>query len=160
MMSVTNPALCRRVTLRHGLAQIPLSILIPYLGVTNWYFLLLSLPVNIYQALLSWEFYRNANANTSKKLFRFTLLHLPIIMLLLIICKNRTGEKEGVIISVTENLPSFWSQMWEIYKRNYFYALCKNVLYGVFQSSKSFCEGNMNVCLYPLLVTDTLQPKF
>ena len=111
MMSVTNPALCRRVTLRHGLAQIPLSIVIPYLGVTNWYFLLLSLPVNVYQALLSWEFYRNANANTSKKLFRFTLLHLPIIMILLIICKNRTGERERDIGSVTESLPSLWSLM-------------------------------------------------
>jgi len=89
MMSVTDPALCRRVTLRHGLAQIPLSILIPWLGVTNWSFLVLSLPINIYQALLCWEFYRNANMNSAKRLFRFTLLHLPLIMFFLIICKTK-----------------------------------------------------------------------
>jgi len=92
MMSVTDPALCRRVTLRHGLAQIPLSILIPLLGVTNWSYLVLSLPFNIYLALLSWEFYRNSNTNTARKLFRFTLLHLPVLMFFLIICKSRTSK--------------------------------------------------------------------
>lgn len=105
MMSVTDPSLCRRVTLRHGLAQILLSILIPYLGITNWSFLILSLPVNVYQALLCWEFYKNANSNTSKKLFRFTLLHLPIIMFLLIICKSRVNKSESNLVTLSEQIP-------------------------------------------------------
>lgn len=89
MMSVTDPAMCRRVTLRHSLAQIPISIAAPLLGVTYWSFPVLALPFNAYLSLLSWEFYNNSNTNTARKLFRFSLIHLPIIMFLLFACKDR-----------------------------------------------------------------------
>ena len=94
MMSVTDPALCRRVTLRHAIAQIPLSIASCALNVTNWSFLVISLPCNIYLALLSWEFYRNANNNTARKLFKCTLWHLPVLMFFCIICRYK---KDGAI---------------------------------------------------------------
>lgn len=93
-MSVTDPALCRRVTLRHALLQIPFAALASFLGVANWSFFVLSLPFNIYLSLLSWEFYKNSNNNTARKLFRFTLLHLPVLMFFLIICSKDTKSKE------------------------------------------------------------------
>ena len=94
MMSVTDPALCRRVTLRHALVQIPLAALVSYLGVANWSFFVLSLPFNVYLSLLSWEFHKNSNSNTARKLFRFTLLHLPVLMFFMIICSGNTKSKE------------------------------------------------------------------
>lgn len=94
MMSVTDPALCRRVTLRHALLQIPFAALVSYFGVANWSFFVLSLPFNVYLSLLSWEFYKNSNNNTARKLFRFTLLHLPVLMFFMIICSRNTKSKE------------------------------------------------------------------
>lgn len=94
MMSVTDPALCRRNTLRHALLQIPFAALVSYLGVANWSFFVLSLPFNVYLSLLSWEFYKNSNNNTARKLFRFTLLHLPVLMFFMIICSGGTKSKE------------------------------------------------------------------
>lgn len=48
MMAVTNPALCRRVALRHTVAILGLSALAPVTDTTNWWFLLESTPVNLY----------------------------------------------------------------------------------------------------------------
>jgi len=94
MMSVTDPALCRRNTLRHALLQIPFAAMVSYLGVANWSFFVLSLPFNVYLSLLSWEFYKSSNSNTARKLFRFTLLHLPVLMFFMIICSRNTKSKE------------------------------------------------------------------
>ena len=44
MMCVTNPALCRRVALRHSLSLIGLSTLLPVCDVTTWWLALDSLP--------------------------------------------------------------------------------------------------------------------
>jgi len=87
MMSVTDPALCRRVSLRYAAIQIPLAAAFPLLGATSWIFFLASLPINTYQAWLAYKFYRTSNAKSARTLFRFTLLHLPLLMVLLLICK-------------------------------------------------------------------------
>ncbi|XP_065659832.1 protoheme IX farnesyltransferase, mitochondrial isoform X3 [Hydra vulgaris] len=92
MMSVTDPALCRRVTLRHAVAQMPIAAVVSLLGVCHWWFFFLALPFNAYLTLLSWRFYKSSNNNTARSLFRFTLLHLPFIMLLLLISKKRSKE--------------------------------------------------------------------
>lgn len=89
MMAVTDPALCRRVTLRHSIAQIPLALLLPLFDVTNWWFLLETMPLNSYLIYLSWKFYNDSNNHSSRKLFRFSLIHLPILMLLALVNKKR-----------------------------------------------------------------------
>lgn len=48
MMAVTDPALCRRVTLRHTIALQLFSTMAPILDTTNWWFLLESTPINLY----------------------------------------------------------------------------------------------------------------
>lgn len=48
MMAVTDPALCRRVALRHTIALQIYTIVVPLMDVTNWYFLLEASPLNLY----------------------------------------------------------------------------------------------------------------
>jgi len=94
MMSVTRPDLCRVVALRHSLACIALCSAAPLLGVTHWSFALDSLPVNAYLAYLAFNFYKQADSNSSRKLFRFSLIHLPLLMTLMFLSKSSKQEEE------------------------------------------------------------------
>ena len=47
MMSVTHPALCRRVALRHCLALLAMCAAAPALDVTTWTFPVIALPVDL-----------------------------------------------------------------------------------------------------------------
>lgn len=57
MMAVTDPALCRRVALRHTIAIMGYSALAPILDTTNWWFLLESAPLNLYFIYLGTIYY-------------------------------------------------------------------------------------------------------
>ncbi|XP_016077945.1 PREDICTED: protoheme IX farnesyltransferase, mitochondrial [Miniopterus natalensis] len=91
MMSVTHPALCRRVALRHCLALIALSSAAPVLGVTTWTFPAISLPINLYISYLGFRFHRDADRRSSRKLFFCSLWHLPLLLLLMLTCKQPPG---------------------------------------------------------------------
>ncbi|CAF4844610.1 unnamed protein product [Pieris macdunnoughi] len=99
MMAVTDPALCRRVALRHTGLITAICLGAPYLGVTNVWFAAESLPLNIYFSYLAWQFYKKSDSGSSRKLFRFSLIHLPALMLLMLVNKKywssaETQEKE------------------------------------------------------------------
>jgi len=94
MMSVTHPALCRVVALRHSLACIGLCSLAPALGLTHWSFALDSLPLNLYLSYLAYKFYRQADSKSSRKLFRFSLIHLPLLMTLMFISKSSKNDEK------------------------------------------------------------------
>jgi protoheme IX farnesyltransferase len=116
MMSVVNPDLCKRVALRHSVAMIGLCTLAPILDVTTWTFAADSLPLNVYLVYLAWRFYKQGDSNTSRKLFRFSLVHLPALMLLLLISKKRVHKKEEAgTVAADIMLKSSWWQ-W-IYSR-------------------------------------------
>ncbi|GAB5580544.1 protoheme IX farnesyltransferase [Prionailurus iriomotensis] len=91
MMSVTHPALCRRVALRHCLALIGLSAAAPVLDVTTWTFPAISLPINLYISYLGFRFYVDADRKSSRKLFFCSLWHLPLFLLLMLTCKRPPG---------------------------------------------------------------------
>ncbi|XP_029783980.1 protoheme IX farnesyltransferase, mitochondrial isoform X2 [Suricata suricatta] len=91
MMSVTHPALCRRVALRHCLALIGLSAAAPVLDVTTWTFPAISLPINLYISYLGFRFYADADRKSSRKLFFCSLWHLPLLLLLMLTCKQPPG---------------------------------------------------------------------
>lgn len=58
MMSVTDPKLNARVSLRYSLAMVPLCLAVPYLDLTSWWFALDSTVVNaglIYGAIQFWR---------------------------------------------------------------------------------------------------------
>ena len=93
MMSVTHPDLCRRVALRHSLALIAVCTAAPLLDVTTWAFALDSLPLNLWMVFLAYKFYQKADSSSSRKLFRFTLIHLPLLMTLMCLGKKSSKDK-------------------------------------------------------------------
>lgn len=89
MMAVTDPALCRRVALRYCAVIAALSLAAPALDVTTVWFALETLPLNGWFAWLAWRFYRDSDSNSSRRLFRFSLVHLPALMVLFLLNKKR-----------------------------------------------------------------------
>nr|CAG4645663.1 EOG090X09NT [Lynceus sp. MCZ IZ 141354] len=90
MMSVTNPSLCRKTTLRYSYALLGLcSVAAPLTDLTTWTFALDSLPLNLYLIHLSHQFYQNTDSASSRKLFRYSLLSLPSLMLLMLLHKKK-----------------------------------------------------------------------
>ena len=97
MMAVTHPNLCKRVTVRYSLAMLGIcQILAPLLDVTTWTFAVDSLPFNAYLLFLSWRFHQQGDSKSSRKLFHFSLIHLPAVMALMLISKKqyRQGDKK------------------------------------------------------------------
>lgn len=88
MMANSHPELCTRVSLRHTGYITALSLVAPALDVTNVWFAVESLPLNAYFAYLAWDFHQKADSKSSRKLFRFSLLHLPILMGLFLLNKK------------------------------------------------------------------------
>uniref|UniRef100_A0A3Q2EFT5 Heme O synthase n=1 Tax=Cyprinodon variegatus TaxID=28743 RepID=A0A3Q2EFT5_CYPVA len=102
MMSVTHPAMCKRVALRHSLGLIGLSTLAPVLDVTTWTFPVISLPINLYISYLAARFYRKGDRDSARKLFFCSLWHLPMLLLLALTCKKYSqGPEETAAPSVS-----------------------------------------------------------
>ncbi|XP_015839295.1 protoheme IX farnesyltransferase, mitochondrial [Tribolium castaneum] len=89
MMAVTDPGLCRRVALRHTVALEAMTIAAPFLDVTNWWFVLEASPLNLYFIYLAYDFYKDSSSQSSRKLFRFSLIHLPLLMILFLVNKKK-----------------------------------------------------------------------
>lgn len=133
-MSVTHPAMCRRVALRHCFALIGLSSLAPILDVTTWTFPVISLPINLYISYLGFRFYRDADRGSSRKLFFCSLWHLPMLLLLMLTCKKPLYGKEE-------------SLSWDVLGKQ---CLCntwlqKLLFEGVYFNAHARCEG---LCQY------------
>ncbi|KAJ3213491.1 Protoheme IX farnesyltransferase, mitochondrial [Dinochytrium kinnereticum] len=87
MMSVTDPALNARVSLRHALLLFPICMLAPYFGITSWIFALDSSLINAVMAFGALRFWRNPNDKSARELFFSSLIHLPILLALLMLHK-------------------------------------------------------------------------
>ncbi|CAN8003122.1 unnamed protein product, partial [Ixodes hexagonus] len=95
MMSVTHPQLCRATALRHSMALLLLcSVAAPMADLTTWTFAVDTLPLNAYLLFRAWRFYREPDSATSRTLFRFSLVYLPALMLLMFVSKKR-HKSEG-----------------------------------------------------------------
>lgn len=95
MASVVRPELCKRVALRYSVGMIGLCTAAPLVDLTTWTFAVDSLPLNLCLAYLAWDFYRKGDSNSSRKLFKFTLLHIPLLMLLMLIGKKSERNSEN-----------------------------------------------------------------
>lgn len=93
MMSVVNPDLCKRVALRHSCMLMLMSCLYPYCGI-SYLFLLGALPLNIHLIRLSYKFYKKADSESSRTLFRFSLVYLPAILFLLLFSSSYKQPNE------------------------------------------------------------------
>ncbi|XP_053957971.1 protoheme IX farnesyltransferase, mitochondrial isoform X2 [Anastrepha obliqua] len=108
MMAVTNPALCRRTALKYTVVIALLSAAAPLLDLTSSWFVLETFPLNAYFCYLAFKFYTKSDSNTSRKLFRFSLIHLPCLMLLFLLNKKRRlpTDKKSIAEVQTNSLPS------------------------------------------------------
>ncbi|XP_011139220.1 protoheme IX farnesyltransferase, mitochondrial isoform X2 [Harpegnathos saltator] len=105
MMAVTNPDLCRKTTMRYTVALTGLCYLAPVLDVTNWWFALATTPLNVSFLYLAWKFSEHSDSANSRKLFRFSLLHLPLLMMLMLTSKkywSNTKKQEDKLVSHNE----------------------------------------------------------
>ena len=89
MMAVTDPPLCKRVALRYSVAMVPICSLAPVAGMTSWWFALDTLPPSGWLIYLAWRFYQDSDFKSARKLFQFSLFHLPLLMGLLLLNKKR-----------------------------------------------------------------------
>lgn len=93
MIAVLNPRICTSSSLSHSLALLVMcSALAPLVHLTTWSFAIDSAPASLYLVYLAYRFKRDADAQSSRKLFRFSLVYLPLIILLLFITKYPTKE--------------------------------------------------------------------
>ncbi|KAI9014134.1 UbiA prenyltransferase family-domain-containing protein [Hyaloraphidium curvatum] len=88
MMSVIDPKLTTRVSLRYSLALFPITWGCTWVGLTDAYFLVDSGIANAVLTGLAVEFWRKPGEKTARRLFFASLLHLPILLALMIAHKK------------------------------------------------------------------------
>jgi len=96
MMVVTDPDLCVRTAFRHScLITLYCELMCTsQVGLNSWEFAFDSLPVNLYLIYLAWKFKENPNAKTSRTLFKFSLVHLPVLLTLLVLSKKLNRKED------------------------------------------------------------------
>ncbi|GAA5877324.1 hypothetical protein JCM8547_003834 [Rhodosporidiobolus lusitaniae] len=88
MLAVLDPPKNALVSLRYSLALIPLCAAFPWLGLTNVWFAWASLVPNGLMAVAAWRFWRKREERRAKELFWASLIHLPVVLGLAMICKK------------------------------------------------------------------------
>jgi protoheme IX farnesyltransferase len=104
MISVLNPRICTSSSLSHTIALLVMcSCLAPIFELTTWNFAIDSLPFSLYFIYLAVQFKRNADAQSSRKLFRYSLIYLPMIILLMLITKSPVKNIDDELNKKLEN---------------------------------------------------------
>lgn len=88
MMSVVDPQMNFRVGFRYSILLTPISITAPIMGVTNYWFIADSLLLNLAMAWFGWKFYNKQDNKSSYILFRYTLIYLPLLLMLMVVNKK------------------------------------------------------------------------
>lgn len=97
MMSVTDPKLCQNTALRHSAILLACTTAMCYTGTTHWSFAADTLPFTLYLIYLSYRFRTDPSSQTSRKLFFYSLIYLPVVMFLMVISKNRSKSKPTAV---------------------------------------------------------------
>ena len=106
MMCVTHERLCVVTSLRYSvMILLASSIVAPAIDMTTWLFAVDSLPVNAYFVYLSYQFYRQRDAQSSRKLFRYSLIHLPLLFTLMVLHRQMKSEPQAETSSTNEQIP-------------------------------------------------------
>lgn len=89
MASVLSPRTSLAAALHHALLLLPLSYLAVYAGLCTPYFALDSTPLNAALVYLAFAFRQSPSRHTARTLFLFSLLHLPLLLLLMVLHRRR-----------------------------------------------------------------------
>lgn len=89
MLAWTNPARNARVALRYSLVFFPLCFGLCAAGVTDWYFAVTSLPINLWLAREAVRFWKyEGHKGSARGLFWASVWHLPGVMILALLHKK------------------------------------------------------------------------
>ncbi|RFU76979.1 protoheme ix farnesyltransferase, mitochondrial [Trichoderma arundinaceum] len=89
MLAWTNPARNSRVALRYSLVFFPLCFGLCAAGVTDWYFAMTSLPINLWLAREAVRFWKyEGHRGSARGLFWASVWHLPGVMILALLHKK------------------------------------------------------------------------
>jgi protoheme IX farnesyltransferase len=117
MMSVLDPAMNARVSMRYALLLFPISIGFYYYGLCSPWFLLDSSLINGYMAFYAFRFWKNSNDKNARALFFSSLVHLPVFLILLMIHKATPQfELEDVENTCPESLAFNYDSLRRIYE--------------------------------------------
>ncbi|CAF3783286.1 unnamed protein product [Rotaria magnacalcarata] len=106
MMCVSHEQLCLRTSLRYSIMiLLSCSFVAPLIDMTTWSFAIDTLPVNLYLIYLSYKFYRNRDAQSSRKLFRYSLIHLPLLFTLMVIHRQVKTQNHPITPSRSDLIP-------------------------------------------------------
>jgi protoheme IX farnesyltransferase len=94
MMSVLDPKMNARVSLRYALAMFPISVAFWGFDVVTPYFLIDSTLVNGYMAWYAFQFWRESSDGRARQLFFSSLVHLPLFLILLMLHKQAAADNE------------------------------------------------------------------
>ncbi|CAF0754816.1 unnamed protein product [Rotaria sordida] len=106
MMCVSHERLCLITSLRYSIMiLLSCSFVAPLIDMTTWLFAFDTLPINFYLIYLSYKFYRNRDAQSSRKLFRYSLIHLPLLFTLMVIHRQVKTQNHTTTSSRNELIP-------------------------------------------------------
>ena len=88
MSAVTDPDLCKKVAFRHTIFMTGACCLGSIAGATTNMFILYSLPCNLYGVYLGWRFFKDGDSSSSRKLFRFSLVQIPYLLIMMLVSKQ------------------------------------------------------------------------
>lgn len=86
--------LVRQVALRYSAAMIPISLMASYCGMCDWWLALDSTVINGFLTYRAWQFYKDANDQTARKLFMASIWHLPALLILYMVHKVYSDDDD------------------------------------------------------------------
>jgi protoheme IX farnesyltransferase len=95
MASVLRPSLNTAASLRNSLLLLPAGIALPWMGVTTWWFAADVSIINLMLCVGAWQFWRNPNNGTARKLFFGSLVYLPLFFGLSLLHKQYHTDKQS-----------------------------------------------------------------
>lgn len=95
MLAVLDPRQNALVALRYSFALVPLSFLFPPLGLTTVWFPLFATIPNGAMGIAAWRFWRKREDRRAKVLFWTSLVHLPAVFGLAMVCKKSLWESDA-----------------------------------------------------------------
>ncbi|SGY83541.1 BQ5605_C009g05642 [Microbotryum silenes-dioicae] len=103
MLAVLDPAKNALVSLRYSLALLPMCWSFPLLGLTNPWFAFLATVPNGAMAWAAWKFWRRKEERNAKVLFWASLVHLPVVLGMAMLCKkglwgSNEMDEEAVVV--------------------------------------------------------------
>lgn len=100
MMSVLNPEMCTRLALQYSIALIPLCSSLYMIDIFGFWFAVDSTIANLALVYYAIHFHQDPTAKSAKSLFFASLIHLPVLMVLIVLHRVFEERVQRKVINV------------------------------------------------------------